>query len=70
MRENLIPMPAEMRDPQNKQTNTTIGEVLRANIAKMIDLPAVETEYIVYASMGPYRSNSLTVKVVRRQPKP
>ena len=70
MRENLIPMPAEMRDPQNKQTNTTIGEDLRANIAKMIDLPAVETEYIVYASMGPYRSNSLTVKVVRRQPKP
>jgi hypothetical protein len=69
-RENMVPMPDDMRDPGNKQTNTTIGEVLRANLAKMIKLPAVETEYIVYATLGPYRSNTLTVKLVRRKPAP
>ena len=68
--EHRIPMPAEMRDPHNDQTDTTIGEVLRTNIAKVIDLPAVETEYIVYATMGPYRSNTLSVKLVRRPQAP
>jgi hypothetical protein len=69
-RENLIPMPDDMRDPSNTQTDTTIGEVLRANLAKMIKLPAVETEYIVYATLGPYRSNTLTVRLVRRKQAP
>jgi hypothetical protein len=68
--EHRIPMPEVMRDPKNVQTNTTIGEYLRVNMAAVIDLPAVETEYIVYASMGPYRSNTLTVKVVRRKASP
>jgi hypothetical protein len=70
IREHLIPPPKDMAEPETDHTNTTIGEVLRANLAKMIDLPAVETEYIVYASLGPYRSNTLTVKLVRRKPSP
>jgi hypothetical protein len=68
--ENLKPPPSDMPRSKTDHTNTTIGEFLRANLAKMIDLPAVETEYIVYASLGPYRSNTLTVKLVRRKPSP
>jgi hypothetical protein len=70
IRDNIVPFPDDMSQPQTDHTNTTIGEVLRANLAKMLDLPAVETEYIVYASLGPYRSNTLTVKLVRRKPSP
>ena len=70
IRDNIVPFPDDMSQPQTDHTNTTIGEVLRANLAKMIDLPAVETEYIIYASLGPYRSNTLTVKLVRRKPSP
>ena len=70
IRDNLEPFPSDMAEPETAHTNTTIGEFLRANLAKMIDLPAVETEYIVYASLGPYRSNTLTVKLVRRKPSP
>ena len=68
--ETLVPFPSDMPGPETDDTNTTIGEFLRANLAKMIDLPAVETEYIIYASLGPYRSNTLTVKLVRRKPSP
>jgi len=57
IRDNLVPPPSDMLQPETDHTNTTIGEFLRANLAKMIDLPAVETEYIIYASLGPYRSN-------------
>jgi hypothetical protein len=68
--ETLVPYPSDMPRSKTDHTNTTIGEFLRANLAKMIDLPAVETEYIIYASLGPYRSNTLTVKLVRRKPSP
>ena len=70
IRDNREPFPSDMPQSKTDHTNTTIGEFLRANLAKMIDLPAVETEYIVYASLGPYRSNTLTVKLVRRKPSP
>jgi len=70
IREHLIPPPKDMAEPETDHTNTTIGEVLRANLAKMIDLPAVETSTSSYASLGPYRSNTLTVKLVRRSPAP
>ena len=70
IRDNLVPPPSDMLQPETDHTNTTIGEFLRANLAKMIDLPAVETEYIIYASLGPYRSNTLTVKLVHRKPSP
>jgi hypothetical protein len=70
IRDNYLPPPSDMPQPKTDHTNTTIGEVLRVNLAKIIDLPAVETEYIIYASLGPYRSNTLTVKLVRRKPSP
>jgi hypothetical protein len=70
IRSNYLPMPSDMAGPKTDHRNTTIGEVLRANLAKMMKLPAEETEYIVYASLGPYRSNTLSVKLVRRKPSP
>jgi hypothetical protein len=70
IREHLIPPPKDMAEPETDHTNTTIGEFLRANLAKMMQLPAVETEYIVSASVDDYRSNALTVKLVRRKPSP
>jgi hypothetical protein len=70
IREHLIPPPSDMTEPETDHTNTTIGEFLRANLDKMMKLPAVETEYIVSASLDDYRSNALTVKLVRRKPSP
>ena len=71
MRENLVPPPpSDAPKSITDYTNSTIGEFVRANVARMISLPAVETEYSIYATMGPYRSNALTVKLVRRQPNP
>lgn len=66
--DNLIAPPADLPRPSTDHSKSTIGEVSRANLAKMVELPAVETEYVVYATLGPYRSNTLTVKLVRRQP--
>jgi hypothetical protein len=70
IREHLIPPPKDMAEPETDHTNTTIGEVLRANLVKMMQLPAVETEYLVSASLDDCRSNALTVKLVRRKPSP
>ena len=70
IREHLIPPPSDMPQSKTDHTNTTIGEFLRTNLAKMIHLPAVETEYLVSASLDDYRSNTLTVKLVRRKPSP
>ena len=39
----------------------------RTNLADIMNLPAVETDYVVYAALGPYRSNTLTVKVRKRK---
>ena len=69
-RDNLIPEPSGRPQRTTDHSNTTIGEVLRGNLAQFIRLPAVETEYVVYAALGPFRSNSLTVKVVRRPTSP
>jgi hypothetical protein len=64
------PMPDEYRTskraPKIDHSKTTIGEVFRRNLAGLVRLPAKETEYTVYAVIDSYRSNSLTVKVVRR----
>ena len=68
--DNLEPFPSDLPRPTTDHSNTTIGEVLRGNLAQFIRLPAVETEYVVYAAFGPFRSNSLTVKVVRRPTSP
>jgi rhodanese-related sulfurtransferase len=67
--ENLVPL-RDAPEPETDHSKSLIGQFLRANVAKMIKLPAVETEYIVYASLGPYRSNTLDVKVIQRKPEP
>jgi hypothetical protein len=52
--------------PERSRTGETLGEVFRANLAGLMQLPADETEYIVYAAAGPFRSNALMVMVRRR----
>ena len=68
--DNFVPEPSDTPQRTTDHSNTTIEEVLRGNLATFIRLPAVETEYVVYAALGPFRSNSLTVKVVRRPSSP
>ncbi len=64
---NPIPPPADMPKSTTDHSKTTIGEVFRTNLADIMNLPAVETDYVVYAAFGPYRSNTLTVKVRKRE---
>ncbi len=64
---NPIPPPADMPKSATDHSKTTIGEVFRANLADIMTLPAVETDYVVYTALGPYRSNTLTVKVRKRR---
>ena len=59
---NPVPPPDNLSKSTTDHSKTTIGEVFRANMAEIMTLPAVETDYVVYAVLGPYRSNSLTVK--------
>jgi hypothetical protein len=40
-----------------------VGEVFNPDLAELLGLPACEAEYIVYASLGPHRSNVLTTRV-------
>jgi hypothetical protein len=64
---NPISPPDDLPKSTTDHSKTTIGEVFRANLADIMTLPAVETDYVVYAALGPYRSNTLTVKVRKRK---
>ena len=64
---NPIPPPPDIPKSKTDHSKTTIGEVFRTNLADIMTLPAVETDYVVYAAFGPYRSNTLTVKVRKRE---
>ena len=59
--------PSDLPRSATDHSESTIGEYFRANLAEIMTLPAVETGYVVYAALGPHRSNTLTVKVVRRK---
>ena len=64
---NPIPPPDDLPKSTTDHSKTTIGEFFRTNLADIMTLPAVETDYVVYAALGPYRSNTLTVKVRKRK---
>ncbi len=64
---NSIPPPADMPKSTTDHSKTTIGEVFRTNLAEIMTLPAVETDCVVYAALGSFRSNTLTVKVRKRK---
>lgn len=64
---NPVPPPDDMPKSTTDHSKTTIGEAFRTNLAEIMSLPAVETDYVVYAALGPYRSNTLTVKVRKRE---
>ncbi len=64
---NPIPPPADMPKSTTDHSKSTFGEFFRTNLADIMTLPAVETDYVVYAALGPYRSNTLTVKVRKRK---
>lgn len=61
---NAIPGP----DPEDGlEPDMLVGEVFNPDLAELLRLPAREADYIVYATLGPYRSNVLTTRVrVRR----
>jgi hypothetical protein len=44
-----------------------VGEVFNPDLGELLRLPAEEAEYIVYATIGPYRSNVLTTRVRSRK---
>jgi hypothetical protein len=67
---NRVDPPGDLPRPETDHSQTNIGEVFRVNLARIMRLPAVDSEYMVHAALGPYRSNSLTVKVVRRPARP
>ncbi|AUX43429.1 uncharacterized protein SOCE26_048770 [Sorangium cellulosum] len=61
---NAIPSP----DPDDGlDPDMLIGEVFNPDLGELLGLPAEEAEYIVYATIGPYRSNTLTTRVRPRK---
>ena len=64
---NPIAPPDDLPKSTTDHSKTTIGEFFRTNLADIMTLPAVETDYVVYAALGQYRSNTLTVKVRKRK---
>ena len=64
---NPIPPPPDIPKSTTDHSKSTIGEFFRTNLVDIMTLPAVETDYVVYAAFGPYRSNTLTVKVRKRE---
>lgn len=63
---NAIPGP----DPDDGlEPAMLVGEVFNPDLGDLLRLPAEEAEYIVYATIGPHRSNALTTRVrPRRSP--
>jgi hypothetical protein len=61
---NAIPGP----DPDDgREPEMIVGEVFNPDLAELLRLPAEQAEYIIYAALGPFQSNSLTVKVTPRK---
>ncbi|GAB4229327.1 MAG: hypothetical protein OHK0028_03370 [Deltaproteobacteria bacterium] len=59
------PSPEKKLSPKEMEGRTIRG-YFNANLGESLDLPDREAEYIVYATLGPYKSNVLRICVRKR----
>jgi hypothetical protein len=55
------------RDPDDPRQNVVTGEWFNPNLALISDIPQEDGDYLVYATLGDYKSNTVTIQL-RRQP--
>jgi hypothetical protein len=55
------------RDPDDPRQNVVTGEWFNPNLALISDIPPEEADYLVYATLGDYKSNTVTIQL-RRKP--
>jgi len=63
---NLEPPP----EPVGSLPGISIGEFFNPDLADILRLPACEATYVVYATLGTFKSNVLEVRVVRSGARP
>lgn len=59
------PSPEKRLSPKEMEGRTIKG-YFNANLGESLRLPDSEAEYIVYATLGPYKSNVLRIRVQKR----
>lgn len=57
------------RDPDDPRQNVVTGQWFNPNLARITDIPAEEGDYLVYATLGDHKSNTVTIQL-RRKPDP
>lgn len=67
---NAIPFPRDPSQPPERHPGLVVGDSFNPDLAEILSLPATDAEYIVYATLGPHKSNVLRtrVKAVRKGP--
>lgn len=68
--QNLVPKPKPKDGNERKLTpeemkGRILGEVFNPNLFDITSLQLRETEYLVYATVGPYKSNVVTIKTIK-----
>lgn len=56
------------RDPSIPIQNQTIGEVFAPNLTRITAIPEEEGDYLVYATLGEYKSNTVRIQLRRKRP--
>lgn len=70
--QNLIPRPKPLHGEAKKFTleemkGRILGEAFNPNLFNITGMQLRETEYLVYATVGPYKSNVVTIKAIRER---
>lgn len=63
---NPEPKPAEMREGGGPTEGVLLESYFNANLAEILALPARPAEYIIYALLGEYRSNTVRIHLKER----
>lgn len=59
---------APARDPNDPAQNVVIGEWFNPNLTRITSLPEEEGDYLVYATLGEYKSNTVRIQLRRKRP--
>ena len=70
--QNLARKPKSISGDRKKLTldemsGRIIGGYFNPNLFNITDIPIFETEYIIYATVGPYKSNVITIKFTKKK---
>lgn len=66
-----IPMgirPRPPPDPNDPAEDVVIAEWFNPNLTRVMDIPEEEGDYLVYATLGEYKSNTVRIQLRRKRP--